>query len=401
VQASAINFRVSHQLSLGTGAGAIAELQRALALAVETRDTTSAAYSASLILYARRLGAEEPVDAALLLDLGRAWATTSVEPAVRSSLLDLEESELLAGAGRTDDALQLLATSEEALHAAGYADHSMTLRLQSQRGKLLLDADRPKDAIQVLAQTLDRQRELLGPDDVMVGDTMANLGHAYRLAGDFEAARAQYGEAQRIFTAILGPRTLRSALVTAGLAAIYRAQGNLAAAHEAFETSLAINEQLYGRGHLTLAPMLNQLAEVEYERQAYDAGLSHAKQALEIIDASLGREHPYWAFFQVTVGKLELALGHTEAALVALTAAHEALFASDQMSSMWRGEAAFYRSRALLLHDPTRRSEADALSRQAIAEYTRAQSDTAGTFVTEIEEWRSTHGFERVNSALP
>jgi len=394
VEASAIDFRVSHELDMGMRSGAIAELQRALALAVETRDSTSATYAVSLMLYARRIGAPEPIDTELLLALGRGWASNSVEPSVRSAMLDLEESELLASAGRIDDALRLLAARVDDLRATGYADHSMTLRLESQHGKLLLDSDRPKEAIAVLTATLEQQRELLGQDHLMVGDTVANLGQAHRLAGDFEAALACLIDAQRIFTETLGPETLRSALVISGLAAVHQQRGSFAAAREAFETSIAINERLYGRGHVSLAPSLNQLAELEYEMKVYEAGLSHAKEALAIIDGTLGSDHPYSAFFKVTLGKLELALGSPQEAAVTLTAAHTALFANDELSPPWRAEAAFLLGRAVLQLDPTRRSEADALSRQALAEYARAQSDTVGRYLREIEQWRSANGFE-------
>ncbi|MCB9715827.1 MAG: tetratricopeptide repeat protein [Myxococcales bacterium] len=396
VEAAAIDFRVGHELSVGTGEGAIAELQRALALAIESRDFTLAAHAVSLMLYARRIGAPEPVDAALLLALGRACARNSVEPAVRGAMLDIEESELLAAAGRMDDALQRLEAGEQALRAEGRAEHGMMWRLGSQRGKLLLDFDRPKDAIAVLEQTLDRQRALLGPDDPMVGDTVANLGHARRLAGDLEGARRSYQEAQRIYTASLGPRTLRSALVTSGLASVLQEQGELAAAREAFETSIAIEQELYGPTHVSLAPSLDQLAELEYEQEAYEPGLAHARRALEIIDASLGEDHPYSAAFKITVGKLELALGQTEAAVGTLGKAHEALVANAQLSPMWRGEAAFFLARAILQSDPARRAEADSLSRGALAELARAQGEGSGALAAEIDAWRAAQGLEGI-----
>lgn len=393
VEASAIRFRVSHQLDKGAIEGAIPELQRALATAVQTRDTTSAAHSAQLILLSRRLGAPEPVDVDLMLALGRAWAKTSVDPAVKLAYFDHEESELLSAAGRVDDALELLATSAESLRAAGQGEHSMVLVLESQRGLILLRADRPKDAILVLTETLERQRAALGASHLMVGDTTMNLGDAHRLMGDFAAARAHYAEAQRIYTAILGPKTLRLALVASGLAYIDHAQGRLEAAREGYLASIAINAELFGNEHVSLAPSLNQIAELEYEMEAYDAGLSHAKLAVAIIDASFGTAHPYSAAFRITLGKLELAAGNVREAIDVLTPAHQALFANEQLSPAWRGEAAFFLARAILEHEPTRRGEVDVMSRQAIDECTKAQGETARKLLDEIESWRSKHGF--------
>jgi tetratricopeptide (TPR) repeat protein len=394
VEASAINLRVRHELSLGVTTGAIAELRRALALAVATRDSTSAAYSVSLMLFARQLGAEDPIDTDLLLPLGRAWASNSVEPAIRTGLLDLGESELLAGEGRMDDALRLIDASVERLRTEGHADHGTTLLLRGRRGQLLLEADRPKEAIASLTETLETARALLGPGDLMVGDMVVNLGEAHRLVGDLDAALACYAEAQRIFTETLGPGTFRSAQLLGSLASTHHKRKDFAAAREAFEASIAINERLYGRGHVSLAPALNQLAELELELKAYEAGLAHAKEAVASIVASLGPEHPYAALFSITVGKLELALGDAPGAVATLTAAHQALFANDQLSPMWRGEAAFFLSRAVLGADPTRRAEVDAMTRQAIAEYERAQSDSAPGTIDEIQAWRSAHGFE-------
>ena len=398
VRAAAINLRVGQQLLRGTGDGAIEELQQALSMAVGARDFTNAAYSVALMLHARRVGASDPVDIGMLLPLGRAWANNSVEPEIRNAILDLEESEMLASAGEFDDALHMLETRVDQLTNIGLAEHSMTLQLRSQRGKLLLDSDRPADAIEALSAILEQQRALLGPHNLAVSDTMANLGHAYRLQGNLEAARDHYVEAQRLFTESLGPRTLRSALVTSGLASLYQEQGDTAAARRAFEMSIEINQSLYGAKHVSLAPSLNQLAELEYEIGAYDSGLPHANDALEIIDGSLGPEHPYSAAFKITVGKLELAQGNTKDAVGTLTGAHEALFANDQLSPMWRAEAAFFLAQATLELDPTMRSEVDTLTRQSLAEYEKAQTDTAGTYQLAVKDWRNSHGFTDIAS---
>ncbi|MCX4239476.1 serine/threonine-protein kinase [Paraliomyxa miuraensis] len=394
LQSIAIRLQVDQQMLEGVPERAVERLQSALALAIEAGDHGGAALTVARILKAHREGATDPIDPSLLLALGRAWARKSTRPVIHGIELELEAASMALASGRWQDALDVLERCAARLRASDSADHSIAYRVQMLRGDALLEAGRLDEAAAVLTDLRDRLRERLEPRHVMVADADVTLGAVRRLQGDLAGAKALYLDAREIYVDRLSPDSPRAALVSSELAGVYKGLGDFDAAREAFERSIATSRRIHGRDDANLAISLNQLAELEYEMEAFDDGLAHARAAVELANASFGERHVYTAAFKNTVGKLELATGHVRDAVTTLGDALATLSGDEQVNPAWSGEVAFFLAKATLELDSTRRAEAAALSDQALADFGRAQGEEARRFVARITEWRSAQGLE-------
>lgn len=393
LEAIAIRLRVGQQMLMGSFESVPDELRPAVALAVEAGDYGSAALCVALIVQARRRGSPDGANPQLLLTIGRAWASKSVQPALYLAEIDIEEASSVEAQGHGQDALKILEGSVERLQAGGFSDHSMTFRVQMLRAQMLIDVGTPDAAAGVLNEVLNRQRELLGPNHIMVADGKVTLGGAKRMQGDLEAAKANYVEARRIYIYRLGPNSSRTAIVMGELAGVYEGLGDLGAARGALDQSIATHKALGGPDNPSLAIPLNDLAELEHETGSFEEGLEHAQAAVKIASAAFGPQHPYTAVFKGTMGKLQLTLGDAAGAVATLSDAHATLTAPEQTSPDWRGEVAFLLARAVMQLDSGRRSEADALSRGAISDYAQAQGDGSQQALAEITTWRREQDF--------
>jgi tetratricopeptide (TPR) repeat protein len=79
------------------------------------------------------------------------------------------------------------------------------------------------------------------------------------------------------------------------LALVYKSQGRYEEAIELFKQALEIDEKTIGKEHPHYATRLNNLANVYQLQGKYEEAIELFKQALEIDKKTIGKEHPHYA----------------------------------------------------------------------------------------------------------
>jgi serine/threonine-protein kinase len=135
----------------------------------------------------------------------------------------------------------------------------------------------------VLAQrSLEFYLAELGADAPAIADARVELGEALRLAGDADAAYAQYDSALPIVRRKSGERGTVTALVLQARSRAARARGDLAGAERGAAEAIDILEDSAGIATMQLANAYQTLGHVRRERGRLAAAESSYRAALEV-----------------------------------------------------------------------------------------------------------------------
>jgi len=191
-------------------------------------------------------------------------------------------------------------------------------------GGLALRRARWQEAEEMLAQSLALYRDKAGAPPAEVARLERDLARVALGRGNVEAAAEHVAEAETALAAS-GPEnpTLPSVLQTRGR--IELARGDLAAAAEALERSIALNEKLSGPEHPEIAESLVELAEVRLRSGRPAEGAELARRALAISEKSFGAEHPDVGTALIALGRALAEQGDPGAAREALERARRVL----------------------------------------------------------------------------
>jgi tetratricopeptide (TPR) repeat protein len=113
----------------------------------------------------------------------------------------------------------------------------------SNLGAVLLDLQRPKEALEVLGRALAIKEKTAGPSAPTVAVTLTNLATGQRAVGELTAAIASDQRALEIRKATLGPGHPELARNLVGLGASQVALGNASAARALLEEALTVAGQ--------------------------------------------------------------------------------------------------------------------------------------------------------------
>jgi tetratricopeptide (TPR) repeat protein len=205
-------------------------------------------------------------------------------------------------------------------------------------------------------------REKVAPGSLELGNTLTGLAYEYDEVGRYGEARAAGERSLEIKTAKLGPDHPDIALTLNNLGNVAADEGNPEAARKYYERALAIRERTVAEGgddprgiamvannlgalafdaeHLDEAlryfhraievhekldptdpemtlPMIG-IAQVHLKRHEYKDALPIYRRALSIVEAKLGKEHPYAGDDLVGIGRCLLELGQLDEAQAAL-----------------------------------------------------------------------------------
>lgn len=182
--------------------------------------------------------------------------------------------------------------------AALPADAPEWVRLELEEAWLRLEEGATAEAAERFAEAERGARSALGEADPTAGWAIAGRGEALRRLGDRagarsaleEAFRRHQGEATANYVHPAEPLGLVFELNSLG--ALFREEGDLAAARDALLRAAAIGGQELGAEHPLVAATLAELARVELGLGDREASLRAAARATHIAQARLPEDHP-------------------------------------------------------------------------------------------------------------
>jgi tetratricopeptide (TPR) repeat protein len=145
---------------------------------------------------------------------------------------------------------------------------------------VLVDQERPDEAVQVFEQAMAIRREYLHPDDPQIGTTLANLGHAILLAGRVPHAVDTLELGAAFLERVYGPEHVHTASAWRRLGEAYLRTG---------ETSYRVGQVLLRRG------------EVRATAGEPAAGLAEMERGWQLIHDGLQAGHPITRAAAITI----------------------------------------------------------------------------------------------------
>jgi len=159
----------------------------------------------------------------------------------------------------------------------------------------LADAEYP-DAGRYLRRALTLREQLFGPDHVMVGESLLNLGTWHLVMARVVEAEALYLRSQQVFNRCLKPGHVYIAFVVSNLACLRFEQGKFA---QAEQLGLQARAMLAACRHRhkdrVLAHVLNNLGETYLKLGKREQAEALFSQSREDWETSLSPDHPFVA----------------------------------------------------------------------------------------------------------
>jgi len=287
------------------------------------------------------------------------------------------QAEMLTMMGRTyrrlgvyDKAQRLL---EQALASGrqvyGPEDPRLAQTLQD-LGIVLGDRGDYNSASRHLEEALPMRRKVLGRDDPEVAITLVELGRIYQDQGFNDRAEPFHREALAIRRAALGDEHRETAVSQSDLGSVLRLNGDLDAAERLLRQTLVINRKTRGEEHPNTATTMHDLALIAVTRGDFSASEGQLRAALALQRKGLGQRHPLVAITLNNLGHVLVALHRPEEAAGALDEALDiirpALGSDHQLVAIYSiNRASLY----LAQHQP---GEAEAMLREALRVRSRA-----------------------------
>jgi CHAT domain-containing protein/Flp pilus assembly protein TadD len=149
----------------------------------------------------------------------------------------------------------------------------------------------------------------MGPEHVMVAQSLNTLGEIFRAKANFSKAEALYRRSNAIYKKTLGPDHPDTSIPLNNLALLYLRLGNTAQAESLFEECLKIWERTLGPDHPNIAQLLINISAVNVIRGNYNKAEQLLERSLIIRKKSFGEEHQSVAEGMGTLGSLYKDLG--------------------------------------------------------------------------------------------
>jgi tetratricopeptide (TPR) repeat protein len=148
------------------------------------------------------------------------------------------------------------------------------------------------EARPLFERALAIREKALSPAHPETATSLNNLAAVLRAQGDLAGARPLYERALAVYEKALGPEHPATASSLNNLGSLLQNQGDLAAARPRYERALAIREKAHGPEHPDTAMSLNNLAGLFYRQGDLSGARPLYKRALAIYEKVLGPEHP-------------------------------------------------------------------------------------------------------------
>ena len=191
------------------------------------------------------------------------------------------------------------------------------------------------DAKELLEESLDMKRQVLGERHPDVADTLNELARLSNFAGNLEASEAYFLETLDVLRAAHGPRHRHVAATLNNLGMLYTDMGREDEALRTLQQALELKRELFGDVHREVTPTLNNLGLLLGDMGRHDEAENYLRLALE---ANRELDGPESGRVAINVSNLARSFAHQERydeALETLRQAlelKEAVFGADHVS---------------------------------------------------------------------
>jgi tetratricopeptide (TPR) repeat protein len=236
--------------------------------------------------------------------------------------------------GRLDEAQAL---HEEALAlrrgAGGGADSLQTAESLHNLALVLLERRENERARELVEAALELRERILGPEHPLALQTRGVLAGVHWRLGRADDARRELRAAAQGYAA-LGAAGREGRIVNLGnLAALELQAGDLSAAAELADETLALALEHFGPEHPRTATARSRVAGLQLERGEQAAARAEWSEVLRVQRAAFPADHPLLAHALLQIANAWLAEQHSEEAAAALAEAETILRAPDRPES--------------------------------------------------------------------
>jgi CHAT domain-containing protein/Tfp pilus assembly protein PilF len=161
-------------------------------------------------------------------------------------------------------------------------------RLLSARAATLNRDGKYDEAMPLARQSLDIRESVLGPDGLLVADSLHTIANIYDNKGNLKEAEPINLRALAIREAALGPDHEDVARSLYNLAWIYQNRQDFAKAEATYARALTIQQQVFGESHREIAKTLNDLGILYHSKGEYEKAIDVDLKVLAIRERILG-----------------------------------------------------------------------------------------------------------------
>ena len=156
----------------------------------------------------------------------------------------------------------------------------------------------------LLIRALEIREKVLGPDSLLVAETLSTLANNYQSIGDSASAESNYQRALEITERALGPDHPDVAYELQHLGYLYHNMGNDLKAEQMYQRSLSIFEKAGRTENLIVDAILVDLGRICLERGDYQSAESFYQRSRAIQEKLLGPDHFHLSFSFARLGRV-------------------------------------------------------------------------------------------------
>lgn len=155
-----------------------------------------------------------------------------------------------------------------------------------------------------LERALEIREKVLGPDDLLVAETLVALANTFENTGDYASAEPLRLRALRIIEKALGPEHPRVARELMALGGFYQEVGNELKAEEMYQRSLAVFEKIGQTENPVIATLLSDIGSVYYGRGDYPNAEKFFDRSRSLWERLLGPDNFHIAVSYTHLGRV-------------------------------------------------------------------------------------------------
>ena len=224
--------------------------------------------------------------------------------------------------GKTTEAEQNIRRALEMRRELYRAPHGDIAESLNNLAWSLSNQDRNEESLPLDKEALAMRRALPGEHSTEIAQSLNNLASSLLYLDRLEEAEPMFREALEIRQANLGGDHPYVANTMNNLGRLLLDMGNLAAADSLLSGAIDIWTRTLGPNYPRISSGLVNLSLVAEQQLDLERAISTMARALEIDRAALPDDHPFVAQDCLELGRLTLAAGRTDDALIHLRQAH-------------------------------------------------------------------------------
>ncbi len=295
--------------------GALEEAKATYGLAIRARLPELQVRAAAAAVSIEGLDLRNAAQAdAWLLQARRALAASGGDPVLEATI-DAAEANLAYGRGDYEHALVLVDRAVASRSQALGSGDASVFKLRNNRAGIL-QALRRIDEAEVELRTLLRfQEEAYGSMNATVAQTHNNIGSSMLNTARFEDAVQTLGRAIEIWSATKGPAYADLGQAYTNLGTAHAQLGQAEQAFESLTAAVDVWTEAFGAENYRVGLARNNLAYAFLLEQRYGDVVGQAQEALRILVANYGPDHPDNVYPVTNLAMAKLGLGELEDAM--------------------------------------------------------------------------------------